>query len=147
MSDTVAATKLFHCFLHKSESGFVFVGSTATEVPKVCTKKDIGLSVFGRPTQIVNEIFGAVMECAMAPSKTTLMPPVYAVTAVRESFFSIVVTVADFPPDPAVAVHVSLYQRRLSARDHRSFMLLRTFMCFVSLRDDARGRPCANLSE
>jgi hypothetical protein len=48
----------------------------------------------------VNEIFRAMMECPMTPRDAASMPLIYTVAAVRESFFTVVVTVADLLPDP-----------------------------------------------
>lgn len=98
--DAVPSTKLFHCFLHKLESGFVFCGSTGTEVPEVCTEENAGFLVFGWPAQVVDEMLGAMVECAVTPGETTSMPLIDAVASARESFFTIVVTVVDLLPDP-----------------------------------------------
>jgi hypothetical protein len=48
----------------------------------------------------VDEIFRAMMECPVTPREAASMPLIDTVAAVRESFLTVVVAVADLLPDP-----------------------------------------------
>lgn len=100
LRDAVASTELLDRFLHKLKSRFVFGGSTGTEVPEVCAEENVGFLVVGRLAQIVVEMLGAMMKWPVTPGEAASTPLIDAVAAVRESLFTVVVTVVDPLPDP-----------------------------------------------